>query len=192
MLPRGIRNRNPGNIELSNRFQWKGEIRPSRDERFCTFIDPQHGLRAMMRLIVNYQKLHGINTLRGVIDRWAPPGENDTGAYIKAVSDHSKIDPNRTWDFTNAGFLVPVTKAMVIHENGYPKDKSSYSKNWYEEDIYQQAFIWSSDKIMAPAIHNQPKKEIYSWKFLSRILPVLSPRLSWSRWALALASFLKK
>ena len=78
--PRGIRNNNPGNIRNSEANEWLGEVasKEKQDEDFEEFQDMAHGVRAMMRLLVNYQRNYNLNTIRELIGRWAPRNENDT------------------------------------------------------------------------------------------------------------------
>jgi hypothetical protein len=72
--PRSLRNNNPGNIEKSA-VKWQGEVEGS-DSRFVTFATPEDGLRAMQQNLLTYQDKHGLNTVEGIIGRWAPAKEN--------------------------------------------------------------------------------------------------------------------
>jgi len=125
-LPRGIRNNNAGNIDYHASVQWQGldPAKPS-DGRFCRFIKPEYGIRAITRILRNYTKrdgtagvgLKGIDTVYEIINRWAPPTENDTGAYIAAVAKNAGVDPKEHIELTEEKLLVLV-KAIVKHENG--------------------------------------------------------------------------
>ena len=68
-LPRGLRNRNPGNIRRSA-VRYKGETE-SDDAAFKTFASTAWGYRAMFVLLHTYRVRHRIATLRGMIARWA-------------------------------------------------------------------------------------------------------------------------
>lgn len=70
-LPRGLRNRNPGNIRRSS-VRYKGETEGS-DTAFKTFRTMAWGYRAMFVLLHTYRVRHGIATLRGMIARWLRP-----------------------------------------------------------------------------------------------------------------------
>ena len=85
MTVRAVRNNNPGNLRYTG-TPWQGLASPESDGEFCVFRNPYYGIRAMARVLLTYYRHHGINTIRGVIERWAPPGENDTEAYIQAVT----------------------------------------------------------------------------------------------------------
>jgi len=120
---RGLRNANPGNIRVGE--HWQGlktpeEMTPEQaaEKEFCVFRSPNWGFRAMAVIFLNYGKLHGINTIRGAISRWAPPSENNTEAYVKAVSDYLGCGPNERYSLSNRQNLTGLLKAVSIHECG--------------------------------------------------------------------------
>ncbi|WP_131825116.1 hypothetical protein [Salinivibrio sp. PR919] len=110
---RGIRNKNPLNIEYSKNNDWHGQV--GHDGRFAIFSSPVYGFRAAARIIANYREKHGIDTLAGVIGRWAPKSENSTDAYINYVAEQAGLAPNSVIDASN---IVSVLAAMVAFENG--------------------------------------------------------------------------
>jgi hypothetical protein len=112
--PRGIRNNNPGNIEAG--IGWKGEI--GTDGRFATFATPAHGIRALALNAVNSQRIHGNDTVNELIDRWAPPTENNTAAYAAQVAKALGVNPEDPVDLTNPETLAKFTAAVIKHENG--------------------------------------------------------------------------
>ena len=82
-LPRGIRNKNPGNIKLGT--AWDGLADEQSDPTFCVFKETVWGIRALMRILLVYRFSHKKSNVDDIISRWAPPSENDTQAYIKFV-----------------------------------------------------------------------------------------------------------
>lgn len=128
--PRGIRNNNPGNIE-NNGVQWQGLSPNQTDSRFYQFKAPVWGIRAMARLLQNYQKLYGLNTVAGIIDRWAPSVENDTSSYVQAVAKDMGVLDVTPLDLSNTETLAALVKAVIYHENG----KQPYSDNLINEAI---------------------------------------------------------
>ena len=62
--PRGIRLNNPGNIEYGE--SWRGMAADQKDPRFVTFTEPVYGIRALAKLLLNYQRKHGIRTVDGI------------------------------------------------------------------------------------------------------------------------------
>lgn len=113
--PRGIRNNNPGNLVLSN-DAWEGMAEVQNDERFVVFKEAKYGIRAMAKVLRSYKKLHGINSVSGVITRWAPPSENDTIHYIDSVLQHTGIDGYI--DLDDHHTLFRMIDAIIKHENG--------------------------------------------------------------------------
>ena len=82
MIPRGIRNNNPLNIRRS-KDQWQGMKKTQSDSSFCQFETFEDGWRAAFVLLTRtyYQKM-GLGTIRAIVERWAPPNENNTAAYV--------------------------------------------------------------------------------------------------------------
>lgn len=116
-LSRGIRNNNPGNIE-NNGIAWNGLSDTQTDNRFYQFNDPVYGVRAIAKIIKTYSNKYGINTVRGIIDRWAPPFENDTDSYVKHVSAVVGVDPDQFIDVHNKAVMTALVTTIIEHENG--------------------------------------------------------------------------
>lgn len=112
-LPRGIRNNNAGNIEFNPKTQWVGQV--GDDGRFVIFDVPEHGIRAIARIITTYRKRHDINTIHGIINRWAPPVENDTLAYVESVANQTGIPAHQPLHDAQIPELIA---AIIHHENG--------------------------------------------------------------------------
>lgn len=125
-LPRGIRNNNPGNIRLSTNNVWQGEVEGS-DDTFVTFMTPYHGLRAMAKLLLNYQRIYGLRTIRAIVARWAPSNENHTDAYVQHVALSMNVSADKPIDVTDEDTLLELMKAIIKVENGAPKDGDT----WY-------------------------------------------------------------
>lgn len=114
--PRGVRNNNPGNLEASSSNQWVGQT--GSDGRFAKFETPEHGIRALGRNLISYQR-QGIDTVGEIINRWAPPSDNnDTTAYIKAVCAQLGVTANQPLDASNPDTLQALCAAIIKHENG--------------------------------------------------------------------------
>ena len=85
--PRGIRNRNPGNIRATQPDTWQGQtgIDP---KGFAVFKAPRDGLRALGLVLIEYQQRHGIYTLLALTHRYAPASDhNQPTAYAEALLD---------------------------------------------------------------------------------------------------------
>jgi hypothetical protein len=115
--PRGIRNNNPGNL-VKTGIKWFNKIPHNQnpDSRFEQFTNIPFGIRAMALDITNDIK-KGKNTLRTLINEYAPPAENDTAAYIKFVSDQTGISPDAKINATPE-ILAALIAAKIRIENG--------------------------------------------------------------------------
>ena len=114
-LPRGIRNKNPGNIKLGT--DWDGLAAEQTDPTFCIFDEAVMGIRALMRILLTYRFTHNKKNIDSIIRRWAPPSENDTDAYIVFVSKKMGIEPMEIIDNSIEAYL-PLVKAIIQMENG--------------------------------------------------------------------------
>lgn len=122
--PRGIRNNNPGNIRHS-KVRWVGKAPDQPDQDFVTFTAPEYGIRAICRTLLTYQNIDQCKTIRQLIDRWAPPYENNTAAYVTAVSQDCGVGPDEPVNVQMAAVMTPLVEAIIRHENGqqpYPPD----------------------------------------------------------------------
>lgn len=119
-IPRGIRMNNPGNIkELpGDKTRWKGERATDDDPVFEEFGRPEDGIRALAKVLLTYQRKHGLSTVRALIARWAPPAENDTDSYVGAVAARMGIGPDGPVMLTDRAMLVLLVEAIIRHENG--------------------------------------------------------------------------
>ena len=114
-LPRGIRNKNPGNIKLGT--NWDGLADEQSDPVFCVFKEAVWGIRALMRILLTYRFTHNRKNIDSIIKRWAPPSENDTDAYIVFVSKKMGIEPMEIIHNSIEAYL-PLVKAIIQMENG--------------------------------------------------------------------------
>lgn len=128
-MSRGLRNRNPGNIRCSA-VRYRGEIIPSKDKAFKQFETMAYGYRAMFVLLDTYARRHGLHTIRTMIDRYAPPVENDTRAYVTTVSRLSGIDADAPIDTRRHDQMVAVVAAMSRVENGTEAVMEEVEQGW--------------------------------------------------------------
>lgn len=148
-LPRGIRNHNPGNI-VRGTDRWLGMAADqSPDARFVVFNDAEHGIRALMRLLMNYQERHRLRTIREIVTRWAPPtgrdhngnayGQNTEG-YIRAVVRDTGFGDTDPLDLLDRGTMEALTRAIVRHENG-DAGRWNRPRDWYDDATYDRALV---------------------------------------------------
>lgn len=112
--PRGIRNNNPGNIRISN-ANWMGKV-TGADSAFETFSHPVYGIRALARILKNYQSKYSLNTVSQLLNRWAPPVENDTRSYAAAVAKKLGVGVDQVIQVD--AYLPQLVDAIIHHENG--------------------------------------------------------------------------
>lgn len=128
-MSRGLANNNPGNIRRS-KVRYKGEVQPSRDPAFKQFESPAWGYRAVFMLLHTYRVRHGLRTIREMISRWAPPSENHTEAYIRAVSADTGIGPDEVLDTLDPAVMIPVAAAISRVENGTTANADEIRRGW--------------------------------------------------------------
>lgn len=123
MEVRGIRNNNPLNIRRGN--NWQGERHPQKDRQFEEFLTIEDGLRAAFILACNYitgkaPSCKGVpaNTVTLFINKWAPPSENNTAAYIRRVCELSALLPHEPLFPFNKRKLCLLLQAMAVVECG--------------------------------------------------------------------------
>ena len=120
--PRGVHNNNPGNVQAGG-DRWLGQT--GSDGRFATFETPEAGVRALARNLITYQAQHGLDTVLGIIHRWAPAAENDTVSYVRAVSNDLGVTPVQQINLRDPDVLTRLSAAIIRHENGqqpYPPE----------------------------------------------------------------------
>lgn len=124
MATRGIRNNNPGNIRVS-KDQWEGMT--GDDGAFVTFDSPESGVRALGKNLLSYGR-QGYDSIEKIINRWAPPNENDTQAYINSVVAATGIPATQSLDLSDPDTLSSLAQAISFHETG----------SRYDHEVYQQ------------------------------------------------------
>lgn len=125
MIPRGIRNNNPGNIESGE--DWKGLRRVRTDPRFAEFQTMEYGIRALAKIMLSYDLVHGIDTVRRIVARFAPSADgNDVSGYVAHVARQMRIHPDQALDMEDRATLEELVAAIVRHENGMRADGTDW------------------------------------------------------------------
>jgi hypothetical protein len=89
---RNWRNNNPGNIEYGQFSQRMGAI--GSDGRFAVFPTLEMGTKAKEELLFGAQSNYKNLSIANAINRYAPPSENNTQAYIAAVTSALGVSDN--------------------------------------------------------------------------------------------------
>lgn len=111
--PRGVRNNNPGNIKKTG-DNWDGSN--GNDGTFVIFLEPEYGIRAMIKLFRKYTDDYNLNSIAEIIGRYAPQNENDTMEYVNYVSGFMNIDKDEWLDFPSDFYKL--VEAVIYFENG--------------------------------------------------------------------------
>ena len=119
--PRGLRDNNPGNLEIGGPV-FLGQVEPP-DGVYLRFADPVSGLRAIIKRLQAYQLEDGCVTVREMISRWAPPEDNNpTEQYIANVASALGFTPDQAntvpVDLGNVANLEALLKAITTQEQG--------------------------------------------------------------------------
>lgn len=124
-VTRGFRNNNPTNIKDFG-IPWQG-IMPLEDrnadqaaeQTFEVFRAPWWGIRAAAVLLRNYYQKYGLDTVRKIINRWAPPADdNPTSIYVKYVAAQMRVDPDQVIDLLHFETMRSLVHSIVKFENG--------------------------------------------------------------------------
>lgn len=117
-VPRGYRNKNPGNIDYNPANRWLGLDDPPSDGRFCRFREHRYGIRAMGVLLMTYYDRHGCDTVRKVLQRYAPPVENKTDRYVEFVARQMGVGPDERLNLHEPETMFRLVKAIIHYELG--------------------------------------------------------------------------
>jgi hypothetical protein len=108
--PLGVRQNNPGNL----RAWGKALVRNG----FAAFSSKEEGLSAMAGNLNAYAK-QGLTSVEQIVSKWAPSNENNTAAYIAAVSKNLGVNAADRLNLSDAQTMAAVMGAIIKHEQGY-------------------------------------------------------------------------
>jgi hypothetical protein len=111
--PRGIRNNNPLNLSYV-----PGQGASGSDGRFGVYPSMDAGINAAERQLLLYQDRDHLNTVRGIVSKWAPPSENNTGSYVNFVAGRLGVSPDSPIDLHDQKTMTTLIGAMGKRETG--------------------------------------------------------------------------
>ena len=153
---RSWRNFNPGNLEKGSFADTCGAI--GGDTRFAIFPDEATGLGAVASLFrsQSYRRL----TLSDAIQRYAPASENDTAAYVRAVSTATGVASDRVVGSMSDAEIGSLAAAVQTHEGW-----KAGSEHPYAAPARPQAFSATLD-VFTAAEHEflAPKPQGYVYE----------------------------
>ena len=114
-----------------------GNIR-STSTSFKTYNSDEEGAQDHIRLLGVYQKKHGLNTISGVVDRWAPESDNNThnDNYKQYIANSLGIGINDKIDLTDPEVAGQFAHAQAEFEHG--KNKVHHDSSWYVDQAYNR------------------------------------------------------
>lgn len=127
---RGERNNNPGNIRHGQ--PWQGLSAQQTDKDFCQFVSPEYGIRAIYVLMRTYEKKYGLCSIREIINRYAPPKENNTEGYIQRVANELNVSTEDCVSVNKKEVAIALATAIVGVELGYQP---------YSQKIFEDAWL---------------------------------------------------
>lgn len=178
-LPRGVRNNNPGNIRRNPANKWQGAVPPEarKDPEFEEFKTPEFGIRALAVLLINYQDRHGLRTIRKIIERWAPPTENNTAAYVFAVARMTGRGVDEVLDLHEYRDLRPLVEAIIAYENdGYRYPRHVVDKALEMAGVPPERKVVKTDTVRGSAVATA-----------ATTVAAVAPQLAGADWRVAVA-----
>jgi hypothetical protein len=113
--PRGLRNNNPLNLSFAG--QEGAVMETHSNPRFARFASMEDGVAASVRQLARYQE-RGVSTLAAMVNRWAPPTENDTAAYVQKVARETGIAPDAVVNMRDPELVASLVASMAKVETG--------------------------------------------------------------------------
>ena len=98
----------------ANGAKWVGQT--GANKGFAEFDTQEHAIRAWLVLMRTYRRKHGLTTIRDIINRFAPPTENNTEKYVRyccTVTLKGSTEP-----ITNKATYYVLGQAMARMETG--------------------------------------------------------------------------
>ncbi len=121
-LPLAVKNNNPLNIKvLASGEPWQGQVGKDKFNH-AVFKEPIYGVRAAARVLLNYNKKHGIDTVEGIVDRYCK-GNKDK--YKEHLRTSLKLKENEKIDMLER--LEELLYAMAVFESGVYWDEALFA-----------------------------------------------------------------
>lgn len=152
----GYKGCNPLNIRAGS-DKWQGSIGKT-DKGYLIFNSPVEGVRAATKIIRNYSDKYGIDTVEGIISRFAPASENPTRAYIQNVAKLTGFDPNERLNTKNPDVLQKLINAMIHQEIG----GNPYSDETIKAGIAKGLGLPTDESVQSQSARLQPSDIAFS------------------------------
>lgn len=88
-------------------------------------------IRAIYKLLQTYQTKYGLNSVKAIINKYAPPNENNTGNYINRAAADIGIGINDHLNTKDKKTGIALATAIIGVELGYQP---------YSPDVFERAW----------------------------------------------------
>lgn len=112
---RAERNNNPGNLNYAG--QTGAVLEDGSKARFAKFGSTAEGVSALAKQLQRYGE-RGLDTVSKIINKYAPSNENNTQAYIDALSKRLGVTGDQKLDLNDSSTLTGLIKGIARHEAG--------------------------------------------------------------------------
>lgn len=158
-VPRIFKHCNPcaifkGDRWKAGKFSYPGqENLQFTTEREIRFASHAYGISAACQTLLGYQR-QGLNTIKSMIEKYAPRSENLTSAYIDRVCAKLGVQPNTPINVRKEKVMGALIRAIIMVECG-PKAPADLPRNWVEEAEIDKGVQWGLG--LAPRPTEPPK-----------------------------------
>ena len=114
------------------------------DEKFVEFESPEYGIRAIAKILQTYSNKYKLDNIKKIINRYAPPKENDTKTYIKNMSEFTGFKPTEKLNLEDSETLSKLIKGIIRQEN------PGKTEDYYSDELIDKSIEMSFDKSDVP------------------------------------------
>ena len=104
-----------GNVEHFN----YGNIRGPGGIGWRSFSSPEAGVQGVANLVRGYH----LDTVQGIISKYAPPSENPTATLVARAAGYLHVDPQQHLDLSNPALMDRLVTAIIMNEYGWKLPK---------------------------------------------------------------------
>jgi len=100
------------------------------DNEFEEFVSLAYGVRAAFVILRRYIRRYKLNTVRLIVERWAPRAENETEKYIQFVCKDTGLMPDTAIQYSDKNTMCKLVGAMAFIECGQRIELSEIVKGY--------------------------------------------------------------
>lgn len=115
---RAERNNNPGNLNFARQEGAVLESGAGAGARFAKFNTVEEGIAALVKQLQRYQA-RGVDTISKIMEIYAPRSENNTDAYISAMTKWTGLGASQALDFNDPEILKKMISGISKKEGRY-------------------------------------------------------------------------